>query len=268
MTEGWTEKCRDAVQAILARRGWELAEPDDLAQAVCDALAGRPGFSPETIPATVIERATIHHYCFVLYNACAQAGSYRQRRAFQELWQHLYRVALYKTHQAPVAQDCTQQALVNIWRHLDQCEDRGSFIGWCDQVLLNVIREYFRKQPRQNEEGDEWVRRELDEAELGLSGELSERGELELDRVPIADGYDQAVRAQMREQLIAALRECLRSEQHERVIVELFLNDKSTKQVADEMRTTPGNVLVMKTRALKKLKTCEPFNRLYEEWLK
>jgi RNA polymerase sigma factor (sigma-70 family) len=214
---------------------------------------------PQSIPLSAIERATVHHYCFVLYEACAATGSPRQRRAFAEVWARLYSVALYRVHRPDLAQELAQGALSRIWERLPQCRDHGSFLRWCDQVLLSVIREHFREGWTKTEtaEGPEWKPKEL---EVGLAP-AALRGEPDMSEM--FDGFAKALQAQF----VATIRDCLQNASYETVVIELFVNDKTIKQVADQIGTTPGNVSVIKTRALKILRQCDAFLRLYEEWL-
>ena len=259
------------IDRVLSRRGWTLAtDRDPFAQTVCDELVTKFGTARNLVTATAIERATIHQYCFVLYDACANADRRIQRAAFEELWNHLYRVGIFKTHDREKAKDSAQQALINIWRHLDQCRDKGSFLNWSNLVVLNVIREQFRKEMRQTERGaaETWVRPDIPQAEGSDGAEAWDRsapggsasaGETE--------GFDAAVRGELQTQLLAAIRACLESEDQQTVIIQSFINDRGFKDLAQELHTTPGNIQVMKSRALKKLRHCETFIQLYEEWL-
>jgi RNA polymerase sigma factor (sigma-70 family) len=259
------------IDRALSRRGWRLVtDQDQFGQAVCDELETNFGGARDLITDTAIERATIHQYCFVLYDACAHTDRRIQRGALEELWNHLYRVGIFKTHDRERAMDSAQQALINIWRHLDQCRDKGSFLNWCNLVVLNVIREQFRKEMKHTKTGqlDRWGREEIPLAELADPVEGSERGELgDSDSNGETRGYQDAVLGELHAQLVAAIRACLKSEAQQVVIIESFLNDRSFKEVAEKLHSTPGNIQVMKSRALKALRNCEVFARVYEEWL-
>jgi RNA polymerase sigma factor (sigma-70 family) len=259
------------IDRVLSRRGWMLVtNREQFAQAVCAELEARFGGARNLLTATAIERATIHQYCFILYDACAGANRSIQRGAFEELWNHLYRVGIFKTHDKERAKDSAQQALINIWRHLDQCRDKGSFLNWCNLIVLNIIRGQFRKEMKHTATGagEKWVREEIPLAEVADLGEVLEQGEPgDSDSTGETRAFRIAVRGELHTQLVAAIRACLKSEAQQTVIIESFLNDRGFKEVAEELHTTPGNAQVMKSRALGKLRHCEVFIRLYEEWL-
>jgi hypothetical protein len=162
---------------ILATRGWQLADEELFARVVCAELAARFGDPPPSLPLTAIERAAIHQYCFILYEACADSGSSRQRRAFVEIWNRLYGIAVYQGHRPDLGQELSQRALIRIWERLAQCADHGSFLRWCDIVLLSVIREHFREEWTKTEtmEGESWEPKEM-EAGLELKAPRGEPG--------------------------------------------------------------------------------------------
>lgn len=71
----------------------------------------------------------------------------------------------------------------------------------------------------------------------------------------------------MRAKIEAAVEHCLRSEQQRAVIIGLFLDEGSFKEVADALHTTPQNVSVLKSRALKRLRECEEILWVLEDLL-
>ncbi len=264
------EDRRAAVMRMLARRGWALVtDPEPFIQAVYADAQTRHNNLPSQTATRVIERATIHQYCFVLYAACAETGSPRQRRAFDELARHLYRTALFKTHDIQIAEDCAQQALFRIWRHLEQCRAPGSFLNWCNLILLNTIREHFRAQLKHARVGERelWLI-----IAINPSDASPDDGAPSQDWADCADDstsaeFEDVLHADLRQQLVDAIRAELKNETHAQVIVELFLNDKSFSQVAEQLRTTPGNIQVIKSRALARLRGSEEMIRLCAEWL-
>ena len=63
-----------------------------------------------------------------LYEALGRHDSEEQRRAFELLYRELYAVSLFMLQSAQVAEphewakDCTQEAIVKIWKNLDSCQ--------------------------------------------------------------------------------------------------------------------------------------------------
>ncbi|MDQ3248478.1 MAG: RNA polymerase sigma factor [Chloroflexota bacterium] len=78
-----------------------------------------------------------------LYAAFGQDGSEQQRQAFEVLYQELYAISFFmlQTTRAAepqaLAQDCTQEALVKVWKHLDTCEQPDSVRGWAKTIVRN-----------------------------------------------------------------------------------------------------------------------------------
>lgn len=78
-----------------------------------------------------------------LYTAFGQDGSEHQRQAFEILYQELYALSWFmlQTTSAPepqaLAQDCTQEALVKIWKYLDTCEQPDSLRHWAKTIVRN-----------------------------------------------------------------------------------------------------------------------------------
>lgn len=78
-----------------------------------------------------------------LYIAFGRDGSEQQRQAFEILYQELYAISWFMLQTTPVAepqavaQDCTQEALVKIWKHLDTCEQPDSLRHWAKTIVRN-----------------------------------------------------------------------------------------------------------------------------------
>ena len=71
--------------------------------------------------------------------------------------------------------------------------------------------------------------------------------------------------SKMRAQLEKAIRQCLRSRQQQTVLIQLFLDEKSAKEVADALGRRPADVYVLKCRAIKRLRECGEFLAVLED---
>jgi RNA polymerase sigma factor (sigma-70 family) len=255
---------------VLAKRGWQLVQDENaFAEAICAEIYQRAmGDGDQTRVA--IERATIRHYCIVLHAACSEPGSPRQRRAFEELWQYLYPIGLYKTHDTNLAQDLTQQALIKVWRNLSRCRAPGSFLNYATLVLLNETREYYRGKGRRREMFGEANRSEREITERDMRRSDDAEGHLEsntLGKAPRDEGLDLAITEETQRELSALIRECVRNAQQQRVLIELFFNDKGYREIAEKLGITVGNVHVLRHRALSALRKCDAFARFVEDEL-
>lgn len=263
----WVLQCREVVTRELQKRGWTLVSTEALLPRVLEELRARFGEPAAILPAT-IQRATVRCYARVLFDSCGQDATQKQHRAFEELWDYLYPRAVYRLHDAHAAQDATQQTLVKIFQKRAMCRDAGNFLRWSEQILVREIIERFREQyeRRLTERGIEYVPHEIGFEDLGenVNGESNQSGEILAD--PKQDTPAAALTEPMREALVAALRACLQNERQVRVIVELFIHDKSFLEVSEQLQTTPLNVQVIRTRALKILRECAEMQRLIEDW--
>ena len=61
----------------------------------------------------------------------------------------LYSVAYRILRNGPSAEDATQQALVDIWRHLPSLRDPDRFDAWAYRLLVNAAYAEYRRRRRQ-----------------------------------------------------------------------------------------------------------------------
>ena len=216
----------------MAKRGWQLVQDEKaFASEVCSEVHQR-GLADAAKERVAIERAAVRHYCIILHAACRETDSQRQRRAFEELWQYLYRVALYKTHAPDLAQDLAQQALQKAWQKSSQCREPGSFLNWATLILINEIREYYRSQRRHEEtyEEAEGNKGELTESDMRRLDDKEE--EIEIGQPFGANdktGIDLAMSEETRQGLFAIIRECIRDPRQQRILIASFFDDKGYK---------------------------------------
>lgn len=271
MIDLWLERCRAVVARELKNRNWTLVSADDaFLMRVVEEIQPGHGELAAVTDATIVW-GTVRSYTQVLYDACGHDGTASQRRAFDELWNYLYPHAVYQVHDAAAAEDALQETLLKILQKSTSCTDRASFLGWCDQVLRNVMIGRFRTDynARVTERGGVAYEPKAISL-LELRGEDAEGGPnraedfvVDLNQDILAD----ALRGPMRDALLAALRDCLQNERQVAVIVELFLNDSSFVPLAQQLETTPLNIQVMKSRSLQKLRDCPEMQQLFEDWL-
>jgi len=267
------EQCRRGVRRVLAQRGWELVE--DEAAFIEEVLAEvrfRLQNSRRSLE-KIIENATTNRYGHLWHAACGANGTRRQQQAFRELHRYLYPIALYcAKHDRHIAEESTQEALINVWQHLDQVRDPGGFARWAGTIVSRQVKAKFREQARKVVEAESgkvtWQVKEITEADLRDRGGTEDVG-IETRRISgqpdLSASQEPRMTDEMRARVEAAIRHCLRSKQLQAVIIGLFLDQKSFKEVADELGKTPQNVYVLKTRALKRLRKCEDFLKVLED---
>lgn len=262
------EQCHNRARQTLAARAWELVEDEAgfLDGVVAEVEARLPLISNPSLE-SIAEHATVRRYGYVWHDACRASGSLRQHRAFEELNATLYRVAYYRTGgDRQTAQDCTQAALLSIWRNLERVEDPGSFLWWALTILINQINRSFAKGKRRRIDPDtgEWIWVAIEISATDLQPE-SREDDVEYQEPPVEPRPVMIEDVRLR--LEAAAQNCLNNPMHHGVFIKTFLEGKSHREAATELGTTPENVAVFKQRALMHLRKCEKFLDVLEELL-
>ncbi len=273
MEEELREQCLRGVRRVLAQRGWELVEDEvTFVEEVLAEVKTRWQNARRPLE-KIIEDATLHCYCHLWHTACGADGTIRQRRAFTELHRYLYPIALYRAkYDQYIAEESTQEALFSVWERLDRVRDPGSFARWAGVIVSNAVRDHIRERARKvgkDESGKYvWEFKEITEADLPAYRGMDDAGAAlwGMDNRPgSSTGQGPSMTEEIRDRIEAAIRRCLRSKQRQAVIVGLFLENKSFKEVADTLGTTPQNVSVLKSRALTRLRECEEFLSALED---
>ena len=271
MSEEIRAQCEQGARRTLAQRGWTLVQDERAFAAEVEAETQARLLYARRPLEKVIEDATINRYGHIWYAACrGEQGSERQRVAFIELHRYLYTAALYCAGYDPqIAEENAQAALINVWQHLEQVRDPGSFARWAQMIVINEVKAaYRREKDRAQTAGDDIPIRRF--REVPVSALM--RGDDD-DDDPLASAQasypppDLPTTDEARAHVEAAIRRCLRSRQQQAVIIGLFLEERSVKQVADQLAITPQFVYVLKARALKRLRACVEFLEALEEWM-
>ncbi len=271
MGESREQRARGIILGELAKRGWKLVGDEaDFVDKILEELEHRCIADKSALEqATLLQRATIRQYCVILHTACSETGSALQRAAFRELWCYLYPMAYYKTSDSELAQDLTQQALLNIWRNLSRIQP-GNFLAYAKIVLLNGIRERYRKEGRgkldRSPDNSESV---MNESEMGHPDESEGTGGLGEIGDTSADEVDRSLlNKESERELLVILGGCLKNPRERQVVVALFFEDKRYVETAQELGLTVDHVHVLRHRGLAKLRQCEAYRQFVEDNLK
>jgi len=262
--DSWEKHCCGIVLKTLADRDWRLVEDQERFTADICAEIRQRDITDTTQERTAIQRTVMRHYCVIMHAACSGSSVLHQRRAFRELWNYLFPIALYKTHDAQLAQDLTQQSLEKAWKHLAQCQDSASFLAWVGMILLNEVRDWFRKNKRPSADSVEVIT----ETELNRSEDTPAP---ELNQTPASPGsveINQVINDDLHRQLLDAIEKCLKDPRQRAILIDSFLNERGYKEIAEVLGITVGNVHVMRHRALRTLRKCEVFIRSLGDYFK
>lgn len=150
---------------------------------------------------------------------------------FNSYYQQAFRYTLKKVSDTSVAEDITMDTFVACYRRFDSFDpQKAKFATWLYVALNNRIKNHFRDQKDTDSLDDHMDIADSQEDEMLQSIYLSE----------------------MRSALACAI-ETLNDIQKQIVIKKYFRN-MTSNEIAEDVGSTPGNIRVQLTRAIKKLR--------------
>lgn len=249
------EQYGGVVSQILARRGWGLVQDEEafIAEVLEDVQRRFTEQAPQSRRplAKVIEDATINRYGHIWHAACGASGTPRQGQAFEELHQQLYPVAYKVVHQNKyLAEESAQEALIIINQKLSQVNDQGTFLRWANVIVRRKAIRLLEKEKK---------RLEREEPDSGSSGD-SEAEQSKIEKWIPRDDSPPSDTRDVREIFEETIKYCLkRSKQGANVIIRSLLDERSVKQVADELGIKPNDIYRITHRAKDGLRKCQDF---------
>lgn len=242
---GQEHRCRETVNLLLTRHGWQLLERDEFIRHTLQSL-------DEGI-ATDAYRAATNVYAHALYRACSWAeGPERQNLGYRELFRYLYDSALRRY--PDLCEDATQRALERIYATFERCRQPGAFLAFAFHQLMDAVRT-LRRQERP-------TTRSLE-------------APVDVDRTPLAEllpdpQQDDVARRVIDHELRVSFHR-LASEfqqKHPRAVQQFaalwmkYVEGLDDKTISQKLNTSVSNVYVLRSRALKKLQAEEQWRTL------
>jgi RNA polymerase sigma factor (sigma-70 family) len=229
-TDVLLRQCREAVDRIAERQGWQLLDRAGWAQDVFDLLNSGYGTAPA--------RLAVHIYCRALYKACSGSeGDTRRNQAYAELWHYLYSVARRRYFE--IAEDAAQRAAERAYTHFGDCRDPGAFLAFAAHQLLSAARD-MRRQGRQ-------AGQPIDDDELAA---LPDARHSDLDAALLAGELTQRF-ARLADEF---KRKHLRAERQFSALRMKYIDGLDDLTIAKQLGTTIDNVYVLRSRAIEKLR--------------
>lgn len=209
-----------------------------------------------------LNRAAQHEYSKLLHAACGRKDSPVGRRAYLELWNRYSRMVRFKMNDHADAEDVTQIGMQKIYEKLAQCREPGHFLKWAYIIMLNEIRQYWRKQNRQPDiigwgtvspepedpHSGDFSDERLDPNQVAILQTLTS-----LIHTPVEDEVSQR---QADQSLRDVIRRCLQHETQSLVFQRLVLNGAEVSLLAKLLQRAPSTIFVLRHRALQKLRRC------------
>jgi RNA polymerase sigma factor (sigma-70 family) len=202
--------------------------------------------------------------------------------AWQSLGAWLYRLAAYQFSSQPaLAEECVQEALVDIWRTLGRVRQPAAFGAWCARILNRRIVDARRRQggarpaDAQQPSTPRRTKRVPPEMQVSLEGLLdadsAESGDERLadgNAPPVEEvvGARQLSQEVLRQLLHGVIHTAL-SENSRTVLSSGFLLQMEDAELAAEMNTSRGNIQVIRHRDLEKLRANDDLRQAMADWL-
>ncbi|MEK7465746.1 MAG: sigma-70 family RNA polymerase sigma factor [Patescibacteria group bacterium] len=144
----------------------------------------------------------------------------------------IFRFIVLKVGAKHDAEDLTQQVFINAWQHLPNFEFKGfPFSSWLYRIASNAVIDYYRTaRPTYDIEK---VPEELVARTAAMENELDHSFGMETIKIALAK----------------------LDPEHQNVLILRFVEDRSTKEIAELIEKSEGAVRVIQHRALKTLKS-------------
>jgi len=150
---------------------------------------------------------------------------------FNEHYQHIYQYILKRVINHHTAEDLAMDAFFTCYQKLDSFDpEKASFGTWIYVVVANKLKNFYRDQ-KQHDDVDECV-------------------------IPLDSFENSFLAAEYLSDMRKALADALQtlSETQREVVVQSYFQNKSSGEIALALDLTAGNVRVLLTRAVKKLR--------------
>lgn len=237
------------IQHILANHGWQLVDPAMRQewQAFEDHVLELLGNDRARLPIDPhhLRRAVVGAYSPRLYAACAAPDLRRKRRGFEELWAWVYSRVYYRVDTPQDAEEVTQDTLLKVHRSLSQVRDPRGFLGFVSVIAFHEMSDYYRRKKLENR---------LMQGILSGSEDQEDLGDEPDDLADPAQKLE-AELIDATAELEAMIYDCMpkKKRRQARVLIDLVLKERTVAELAQDLRTTPGNVYGLYFRAKKGL---------------
>lgn len=145
-------ECSQAVRALARRFGYAYLDEAQFIELVYERVRHETPVSMEDRKA-YITNICKNVYARELYNACAGAHGENQDRAFSELGNYLYKIAVHflltrgcsNSLAQDKAHDCVQETLKNIYIHIQEVRDPGGFLDYAIHAITRECGKDFHR---------------------------------------------------------------------------------------------------------------------------
>lgn len=241
----------------LARRKWRLAaEPvffapgDSFFARVKQRLAEWREAQRRGADDKLVEQATVHEYCHLLYAALSQGDGRLQNIAVDETIAYGWPLALKHCADRQLAEAAILRAVHKVWLTIHKVKP-GSYLAYFAQTLINEFNQDHRKQKRE----DVHIQFESLPDDAGVGDEAASQA-VEWRDPAAEDDFAQMLNRLSAPSLQQVLRDCLKNPRREHIILLHFFFGLNASEIAQQLRMAVAHIYNEKHRALEKIKEC------------
>jgi RNA polymerase sigma factor (sigma-70 family) len=233
-------RCREVIDRLLARYGWELLDRESFAQRTIVAAQANPAIDVAYLAFGVYNQA--------LYNACSgNEGPFRWEQGYKEIFEMLCDRA--RRIYPDVWEDAVQAALEMICQRFERCIVPHAFFQFAWGHVQNAARSQRSYLRRGNHQSDLSLERSIGDDEVTLADSLTD---------PHADFEMRILSDEQRTELHAILAAFTREHPRARnqlIAVRLkFLDDKDDETIGQILGVPVKRVHELRSLGLKKLR--------------
>ena len=249
------------VTNYLAAQGWQLADPDRLADQIWQDAGTRGLAGPTTVKA--LQNQVWQRYAGILHEACRDADRERREQAWSELHRWLERQARQLTSDPAEQIALAQTAVIGLQRRLSQTPLKAPRALWAyalQAMRSALIDEHRRRTAIMRGDGRELSLEDLGEA--AADGEGSEWDEeISLREEGERSVEDSVANEQVRQQLRAFFQQHLPTDLQREVAEAHFLDGLEPQAIAQLLGKRPHEIRMVKARIVHTLRNLTPGDR-------
>jgi RNA polymerase sigma factor (sigma-70 family) len=233
------------VKRILAAYDWRLLHTATPAE--WEAFLSAVSACHEANPERPLSYAVTMAYSSVLYAACMAERTWRQHRAYSELWAWVYRRVRSRVDNDDDARDLAQEVLLTVYQERHKVTRPHGFLAWVARILGNRLQRYYKAQQKEDRvfarpkvDGD-------DEEEASVPSQADKSASISEVRADEAE-------------LLAVIEPCLARQAHTQrlVFIELVLRNRTISEVAAVYRLSVATLRRAWERLQHTLRRCRP----------
>ncbi len=139
------------VRAYRRRPGYQLLSEDEFVARLASRAGHLADHAGSATGPSLLEQLSLlaQRICAeALFEACRSPNPHEQNQGYTQLAAYLYRLGYnaLKRQNRPtdLAEDCTQDALRQVWQHIDRCREPAAFLKWAAVIEMRILQRRLR----------------------------------------------------------------------------------------------------------------------------